>query len=403
MALSMKRSLVVSLVAALSGCSFASEALFPSTVESEGGAEGTAQPAGQSASQGGTQGAAQASASGGAGAYGAAPPPQLGSTTFDPPPISTGPATGTFVGQKVVTLRNELSQLQGTISQRNGALQAIRGQTEQDSRAYHEAVATINARLQVGTTPGNPVLVERWRQAQDSLGRLEQDTARMNDLATQVASDSAMAAYLLDSVRAARNLTGAVEEDHRQLRVLEDETNQTVVLIERLLGELSRDVGRQRQYIASEKSNLNTLAVAVKNGSLYGNSLANQAASATLQPTRAPQTTSGLAGLPMAGVSGQRPLVVIRFDQPNVNYEDALYQAVSQATQRYPQADYELVAVSPAQGTPGQQALSANQARRSAENVLRSLSNMGLSPDRVRLTAMRSRQAAANEVHLYVR
>jgi len=225
----------------------------------------------------------------------------------------------------------------------------------------------------------------------------------MNDLATQVASDSAMAAYLLDSVRAARNLSGAVEEDHRQLRVLEDETNQTVVLIERLLGELSRDVGRQQQYISNEKTNISTLAVAVKNGHLYGPSLANQAAAATMQPSMAPIAATGLAGLPNAGVAGKRPMVVIRFDKPNVAYEDALYQAVSNAMQRYPQATFELVAVSPAQGTPGQQALNANQARRNAEGVLRSLNNMGLSPDRVRLTAMRSGQTTANEVHLYVR
>jgi hypothetical protein len=76
---------------------------------------------------------------------------------------------------------------------------------------------------------------------------------------------------------------------------------------------------------------------------------------------------------------------------------------VNRALQRRPQATFDLVAVSPAQGSPAQVTVSANQAKRNAEAVLRTLSEMGLPLERVRLSAINSAQALTNEVHLYVR
>ena len=95
----------------------------------------------------------------------------------------------------------------------------------------------------------------------------------MNNLANRVSADAAMSSYLLEATRAAYGLSGAIDEDHRQLAVLEDDVNKTVVLITRLLDELSEDIARQSNYVANERGNLNTLALAIKNGELYGNSL----------------------------------------------------------------------------------------------------------------------------------
>jgi len=48
-------------------------------------------------------------------------------------------------------------------------------------------------------------------------------------------------------------------------------------------------------------------------------------------------------------------------------------------------------------------AVERNKAKRNADAVLRSLSEMGLSLDRVRLSSKTSRSARSNEVHLFVR
>ena len=349
------------------GCSFTEEALFPTTDAAD------------------NQSAAMSPAS-----TGAAPSVSVTQSPLD----TTSVNTGTFVGQKVNALRGDLRQLQNTLAQHNQSLASIRNQTVLDSQQFHGTVAAISARLQVGTTPGNPILTQQWNGAQGELDRINDDVLRLTRLSNDVTTASGLAAYLLESVRAARQLSGAVDEDHRQLSVLEDDTNRTAVLIERLLSELSNDVNRQQHYIAAERQNLNTMAVAIKNGQLYG------AALSTSPAGYAPVTFNSTAPQDLAAES---PLVTIRFDKPNVNYEGALYAAIKSAMDRRPDAVFDVVAVSVAGGTPGQDALNASSARRSAEQVVRSLNNFGLPADRVRLSSTSKPNGRVGEVLVYVR
>jgi hypothetical protein len=279
----------------------------------------------------------------------------------------------------------------------NDQLQQIRRETADHSQRYHTTVAAINARLQVGTTPGNPILVSQWNASQSLLDQIGSDVARMSSLSNDVASTSSLASYLLESTRATYGLSGAVDEDHRQLAILEDEVNRTVVLIDRLLNELSSDVSRQSAYLSGERRNLIALSLAIKNGEMYGSSLAN-AAFAGAAPTAA--TARGANGAPDAP---RRPLVVIRFDRANVAYEQALYSALSGALNRRPGATFDLVAVAPQSGSPAEVTSAQNRSKRDAERVLRSMSEMGLPMERVRLSAMTSPGAQSNEVHVYVR
>jgi hypothetical protein len=215
----------------------------------------------------------------------------------------------------------------------------------------------------------------------------------MNRLANDVANNAAFASYLLDSIRAAYTVSGAVDEDHRQLRVLEDQTSQTQVSVDRLLNQLSEDVSRETNFLASERSNLTTLAAGVNTGQVYGTTLASRAYTPPAQP----------ALPPMAGMTTGRPLVVIRFDRPNVNYEQALYQATAKALELRPNAAFDVVGVAPAMGQPAQVALNSDIARTNANKVSRSLLNMGLPPDRVGIAQVNDPNAQVNEVHVYVR
>ena len=260
------KSRVAVLGAALlvSGCTFASESLFPffgADDDEVQVAATTAPPAAEFTTPGLTPAA----------------PPALGQTVFVPTPVTPASSTGTFVGQKVAQHRSELISLQSTIIGRNQSLQAARLKTTEDSQRYHGTVAAINTRLQLGTTPGNPVLISQWRAAQLELERLSQDVSALNGLANDVAADSAMAAYLLGAARATYGLAGAIDEDHRQLAILEDETNRTVVLIDRLLNELSEDISRQTAYLGAERRNLQTISLAIQNGEIMGANLFNRA------------------------------------------------------------------------------------------------------------------------------
>jgi hypothetical protein len=325
----------------------------------------------------------------------AAPQPQLGTGQFKPQPVSQAKATGTFVGKKVAELRSELQRLQGSVSKHNMGLQKLRSGMVQNSQRYHGTVAAINARLQVGTTRGNPILIQQFNNAQTDLNRISKDIAAMNKLATSISSDSTMSQFLSESTHAAFGVSGAVDEDHRQLAILEDEVNRTVVLIERLTKEVGDDIRRQSNYVATERSNINVLSTGIRNGEIFGASLAN----------RAGVSGAALNGSPAraASTSGRRPLVVIRFDRSNVKYQQAVYNAVSQVLERRPNAVFDLVAVSPNRGGPAKTALNANKSRRHAEGVLRSLVEMGLPPNRVALSGKTSAGAKTNEVHIYMR
>jgi len=321
--------------------------------------------------------------------------PPIGATQFLPPGVTPGSDTGTFVGQKVTELRDELIRLQNSIAAQNDELQRLRTDLVANSQQYHGTIAAVNARLQVGTTPGNPILVQQFTSAQADLDRIGSEINKMNNLTAAVANNSTLSAYMAEAARAAFSVSGAVDEDHRQLAILEDEVNRTAVLIDRLLKELGADVRRQTNYVTTERANLNLISAGIKSGELFGGSLVNKAVLANAGGS------GGVTG-PIA-TTGRSPLVVIRFDRADVPYQQALYTAVSKTLERRPNALFDLVAVAPAKGGQARIALNSQKARQHAENVVRSLIEMGLPPNRVAVSAQTMAQAANNEVHLYVR
>ncbi len=385
----------------VAGCAFTADTLWPAlTGEDPSGKDQTAQPAPPPRQAGPVRIAPSPGEAAGQPLITPGAPPALGTTTFVAPGITPGRATGTFVGQKVVMLRNELQRMQQGIGLHNGRLQQIRVLTSQHSQRYHGTIAAINAKLQVGTTPGNPFLVNHWRSAQNGLALIDNDVAQMNSLANDVASTSTMSAYLLETTRASYGLSGAIDEDHRQLAILEDEVNRTVVLIERLLNALTEDINRQTTYIGNERGSLTALSLAIKNGEMLGASLGRRGMISTPRPSAAIYSTPP-QGAAVPG--GRRPLVVIRFDRANVAYEQALYTALNRVLARRPDASFDLVAVAPGQGSPAKITVAANKSKRYAERVLRSISNMGMPLERVRLSAITSASADTNEVHVYLR
>lgn len=320
--------------------------------------------------------------------------PRLGTTVFEPRELPDFQPSDTFVGKKVANLRGDLERLQDSIAQHNRALQNLRRQTISAARGYHERVGDINARLQVGTTPGNPELVSMWNNAQMDLARVDSVVNEMDKLANDAASTSAMAAFLLDSVEASYSLSGAIEKDHEHLAILEDGTNRTVVLIDRLLNELSEDIARQNSYLSRERSNLSTLSLAIREGEFYGTSLANQAYGPAPPPSETPAQER---------IQSQQPLVVIRFGSGDVAYERPLYNAVSRALEQRPQAAFDVVAVAPQSSRQGETSLNRARVRRFAERVLRALNEMGLPPERVSVSATTSQNVEEQQVHVYVR
>jgi len=319
----------------------------------------------------------------------------------------------TTASTKINEIREEMFALQARVGELSGRLASSQQVGQELAANYYASVATINTQLQSGTTPGNPRLMERLQAAQDALETLSGNVSDLNSLALQISDAASMAGYLQESARAAYGLTGSVEEDYARLAQLEDSVSNTAVLIERLLNNVNDDITRSSAYLSSERSNLRTLSLAIANGDLYGRSLSNRPFLSVSQSTiGADIAAANAAGMQPASLGGgssagtvpaPRPLVTIRFDRPDVDYQQAVYQSVSEALERYPNARFELVAVAPGAGNPARKAIESTRARRNAEKVLRSMTQMGLGSERIDLSAMTNENIQTNEVHIYIR
>jgi TolA-binding protein len=304
--------------------------------------------------------------------------------TITPVNIDAGPDTGTAVNKTIQSLRAQVSGLQSRLAANSGQLANLRNSGAAAAGGYQEAKAHITTRLQVGTTRGNPELVAQWNVAQGQLDALSANINALNALGTDVTNDSSTAHFALDQISATFNVSGAVDEDHRQLQLLEDQTSQTIVMIDRLLKEVSDAVQRQTAYVATERANLTTLGASIKSGELYG------AGSASLSAV----SNSSIGGT---------PLVVVKFDHPGVDYQQILYAALNQTLQNRPGASFQVVAVSPTRGTAASVQIAQTTARRHAQDVMRSMTDMGVPASRLNVASTTDPGAATSEVRVFVR
>jgi TolA-binding protein len=306
--------------------------------------------------------------------------------TITPVNIETGPDTGTAVNKTIQSLRAQVAGLQQKLASNSQRLADLRNQGAGAAGSYQEAKAHITTRLQVGTTRGNPELVAEWNTAQGQLDALSANVNSLNTLGTDVTNDSSTAHFALNQISATFNVSGAVDEDHRQLQLLEDETSQTIVMVDRLLSEVAAVIQRQTAYVATERANLTTLASAIKSGDFYGGGVTG---------------ALGSGGMQMA--SAGTPLVVVRFDHPNVDYQQILYAALNQALQNRPGASFQVVAVSPTRGNAASVQIAQSTARRHAEDIMRSMSDMGVPATRMGVASTTDPATSVSEVRVFVR
>jgi hypothetical protein len=123
-------------------------------------------------------------------------------------------------------------------------------------------------------------------------------------------------------------------------------------------------------------------------------------------PQPEPSQTAGAAGdvpPPGSGLATGRPYVVIRFAELNTDYEKALSEAVKRAIARKPNLAFDLVAVTPRAGTAEELADLTDQAHAEAAAVMKSLSALGIGPERVSMMTWTGQPTDVNEIRLYIR
>lgn len=302
--------------------------------------------------------------------------------------IEPGRNTGTPVGKMVGGLRAQLVGLENKLMENARRLGVLRQNNARATERYQNARAQIMTRLQVGTTRGNPELVNQWNTAQSALDQLTTNLNSMGNLGTDATSDANSVRQAVQQITAAYDLPGAVDEDHRQLNVLEDEAKQMLISYDRLRKEVAADAPRQATFLASERASLAKLEGAIKRGDIYGSA----------------GTSVDYASLPEASASADptRPLVVIKFDRPNVSYQQILLSALQDALKSRPSATFKVVAVTPPRGSASDVARAQGLSKRHVEDVLRSMADMGVPASRVQVASSTDPDVQASEVRVFV-
>ena len=313
--------------------------------------------------------------------------------------ISADPS-GTFVGQKIPGLQEDLDAVQEAFNIHRDSYEEVKSRIYASSTQFYGTIAAVNTKLQLGTTPGNPVLVKQYDQAQGELKNLESYSREINLLNQKVNADAGVVALLKSTLNKVLRLAGAIDQDHRQLEVLEDKTEKLEIDIARLINEITEEISRQAGFMKIENQNLLTIAVAIRNGEAMGTGILNRSflAAQALAEAGPPQEQ---LEVPKVNISGL-PLVVIRFDDPDIDYEKTLYDAIGTTVDKKPNATFGLVAVSPIGKNEGESRINASKVKKYAERVLRSMVSFGLPSKKIALSAKTSSDVVVPEVHIYV-
>lgn len=323
-----------------------------------------------------------------------APQPQqyIPPSQYAPPPqqtySDTGP-TGTFVGGKINQFRGDLASIQTAISSHNNDYLRFKDLVEEQTTVYQGLSSAIRSRLQIGTTPGNPILVGQWNDAQRALEDIQNNVNNLQIVNNRVTADFALIGHLQKAISSSFFISGAIDEDHNQLKVLRDDVERTKVLYDRLMNELESRISREINILNDERQYMKNLAVDVEIGR-FGNTVSS--------PPSSGNGTNSNQSSKSPPINYDNALVILKFDDSNLDYSAGLFETISSALKQNPSARFEIVAVSPTGG-----ASFATKARERAAEVLRQIVEMGVPGERLSLTSSNSSTAQAEEVHVYIK
>jgi hypothetical protein len=282
--------------------------------------------------------------------------------------VARGSPTSTFVGAESAAttpgaaMRGPaatLAEVQAQASRRQSQAAAARGALQDATRAQTEAAEALQR-----AAPGAPERTALAARADATLGKRAEAVGRLAALAALAASDSTAAGALASSARAEAAQPDVSPEQQRRLAGVERDASAAAADSDRLVAELGSLVASESREIAALRAALPPPQVAA-------------------MPSFAPPAE-------------RRPLIVIRFEQPDQAYDEQLRYAVGEALRRKPDARFDVVAVAPPGGL-------GTAAKHNVEGVVRRLAAMGVPAERLTLSATTRADAKGDEVYVYVR
>jgi len=342
-----------------------------------------------------------------------APAPSATAAPTSAPAVQASMPAGTaaaFLASDAGRLQGELDQIRARVANRGASLQQIRDGAARDGAAYEAAAGAVRTGVQSGKATGDPVLLGHWTDAQAALARMDGSMAQLVALSVQSAQDAASAAYIGDSATRARALQGSAA-DQQRLAAIEADAVAAEEAARTQKTAVGGEIEKQTATVTQDRAELMRLASAIEGApastgasSAVPRAAAAKPAAARLAKAARPHSgTSAPPASPPSDLDAKAPLVVIRFDQPNVPYDEPVRKAAAMALQRKPTAIFDVVASAPAEGAPDAVASAREKSKADAEGVVRSLMSAGVPSNQLTLTLATPQTGEAAEVRIFVR
>jgi len=288
-------------------------------------------------------------------------------------------------------LAGRRAALEDQIYRQDDELQRLRRSIRLQHAAYRKAVGGFGLAKDRRLPDDDAAYRANMRAARGRLARMNGDLLKLNALATRVHGTTTQTARLLAAVRAARARMRAGEA-RRELAALGAEVERTDALSREMQAEIQADIEKQRAYVQRQHRGLDQLAQAVIGEAGKPSTRVRQLEAETIEEAVRPKAGAG----PAARRRSARPLVRIRFTRPGVDYKTALYKALQAALKARPGLAFDVVGVSPkAAGQAG--------VLDRAQQVRFAMADMGVPPERVRVSTETSKAAKSDEVRIFVR
>lgn len=109
-----------------------------------------------------------------------------------------------------------------------------------------------------------------------------------------------------------------------------------------------------------------------------------------------------LAAAQAAGSHQTTPLIIVRFNQRSVYYQQPLYNAVSRAMQVKPGVRFNVVSVVPVAGDADTDSQLQDVARANTGRLMQDMLQMGVPQNQLTVSYQTSAAVETNEVHIFV-